>query len=96
MKLITFYLASLLFCSSSIAQERRTIGYGKTFASILSPLLSEEATISFPWSDSWDELNDRSSAPRIHPGYVAVVQVATEDDVQNTVRYSWLAWPCES
>lgn len=51
----------------------------------LTPLLSEDAVLSFPSSEAWDSLNQRASSPRVAPNYVAVVEVATEEDVQNTV-----------
>lgn len=51
----------------------------------LFPLLSKDAVISFPFSTSWDGLTERASTPRIAPDYIAVVEVATEKDVQETV-----------
>lgn len=52
---------------------------------LLTPQLSENATIIFPNSEKWDDVTHRAAAPRVHPGYLAVVDVAVEDDVVNTV-----------
>jgi hypothetical protein len=52
---------------------------------LLKPQLSENATIVFPNSKEWVEVTHRAAAPRVHPGYLAVVDVAVEDDVVNTV-----------
>jgi hypothetical protein len=52
---------------------------------LLTPQLSENATIIFPDSENWHEVTHRAAAPRVHPGYLAVVDVAAEDDVVNTV-----------
>jgi hypothetical protein len=51
----------------------------------LGSLLSTEAIITLPSSPRWSELVVRAAAPRIHPDFVAVVEVATEKDVQRTV-----------
>lgn len=51
----------------------------------LGLLLSEEAIITLPSSPRWSELIVRAAAPRIYPDFVAVVEVATEKDVQHTV-----------
>lgn len=51
----------------------------------LEPLLSPDAVLNFPSSDAWDRLTERYSAPRIAPDYLAIVEVATEEDVQNAV-----------
>ncbi|PHH78649.1 hypothetical protein CDD80_6541 [Ophiocordyceps camponoti-rufipedis] len=54
----------------------------------LGPLLSEGATVVSP---SWPEaapLLDRAAYPRISPGYAAIVQVKTEQDVQQTIKYA--------
>ncbi|KAK0611390.1 hypothetical protein B0T14DRAFT_540508 [Immersiella caudata] len=52
----------------------------------LGPLLSETATILTPASTGWDQT--RSSSPRIKPQFIASVEVATEKDVQETVKYA--------
>jgi len=52
----------------------------------LTPRLSEDATITFPGEPEWDELNIRAASPRVNPHYVAVVEVATEADVQETIK----------
>ncbi|GMG26461.1 unnamed protein product [Aspergillus oryzae] len=53
---------------------------------LLTPLLSENATIVFPDSEKWYDVTHRAAAPRVNPGYLAVVDVAAEDDVVNTVQ----------
>ncbi|KAL4976005.1 hypothetical protein BDW66DRAFT_151352 [Aspergillus desertorum] len=52
---------------------------------LLTPQLSENATIVFPDSDRWHDVTHRAAAPRVNPGYLAVVEVASEDDVVNYV-----------
>jgi hypothetical protein len=51
----------------------------------LGPLLSPGASITIPSGPDWDNLIARGSFPRVHPSYLAVVEVATEEDVQVTV-----------
>jgi hypothetical protein len=51
----------------------------------LGPLLSPGASITIPSGPDWDNLIARGSFPRVHPSYIAVVEVATEKDVQETV-----------
>ena len=51
----------------------------------LAPLLSEDSVVSFSFSPEWYGLTERASTPRVAPGYIAVVEVATEKDVQVTV-----------
>lgn len=53
---------------------------------LLMPQLSENATIIFPDSEKWYDVTHRAAAPRVNPGYLAVVDVAAEDDVVNTVH----------
>ncbi|CBF82228.1 hypothetical protein AN5258.2 [Aspergillus nidulans FGSC A4] len=53
---------------------------------LLKPQLSENATIVSPNSKEWVEVTHRAAAPRVHPGYLAVVDVAVEDDVVNTIK----------
>ncbi|KAJ5420631.1 hypothetical protein N7465_003150 [Penicillium sp. CMV-2018d] len=48
---------------------------------LLTPQLSVNATIVFPKSEKWYDVTHRAAAPRVNPGYLAVVDVATEDDV---------------
>lgn len=57
---------------------------------LLTPLLSENATIIYPDSNEWSDVTHRAAAPRVNPGYLAVVDVVAEDDVVNTVRYEVL------
>ncbi|EQL00722.1 FAD-binding, type 2 [Ophiocordyceps sinensis CO18] len=54
----------------------------------LAPLLSTEATIVLPSSPMAGPLLERVASPRISPGYVAIVEVATESDVQQTIKYA--------
>jgi hypothetical protein len=58
---------------------------GKAIQEELGPLLSENATIVLPSSPDAEDLLVRASSPRISPNYVAIVEVATEEDVQKTV-----------
>ncbi|GAQ44577.1 hypothetical protein AtubIFM56815_004752 [Aspergillus tubingensis] len=53
---------------------------------LLMPQLSENATIIFPDSEKWYDVTHRAAAPRVNPGYLAVVDVAAEDDVVNTIK----------
>jgi len=55
----------------------------------LGPLLFKQAAILTPASPEWNELLRRASTPRIHPGFVVVVDVAGEEDVQATVCTSY-------
>lgn len=64
---------------------------GKAIQKELGPLLSAGANIVLPSSPEADELLVRASTPRISPGYVAIVEVATEEDVQKTVGAHLLA-----
>lgn len=54
----------------------------------LAPLLSDGASLSFPGDSSWGELTARVAAPRVVPQFFAVVEVATEADVEHTVSRS--------
>jgi hypothetical protein len=54
----------------------------------LGPKLSENAAILLPSSNEWDDVIERASYPRINPDYKAVVEVATEADVEATVRFA--------
>ncbi|GKT67252.1 hypothetical protein ColTof4_13636 [Colletotrichum tofieldiae] len=53
---------------------------------LLTPRLSENATIVYPDSERWHDVTHRAAAPRVNPGYLAVVDVAAEDDVVNTIK----------
>lgn len=53
---------------------------------LLTPQLSGNAAIVYPDSEEWYNVTHRAAVPRVHPGYLAVVDVASEDDVVNTVR----------
>ncbi|KAL4907844.1 hypothetical protein BDW74DRAFT_189252 [Aspergillus multicolor] len=70
------------------AVPSRTSAQAKTalIKALLTPQLSENATIVFPDSERWEGVTHRAAAPRVNPGYLAVVNVASEDDVVNTIR----------
>ncbi|KUM62366.1 hypothetical protein ACN42_g4743 [Penicillium freii] len=53
---------------------------------LLTPQLSVNATIVFAKSEKWYDITHRAAAPRVNPSYLAVVDVATEDDVVNTIK----------
>ncbi len=59
---------------------------GKAIQKELGPLLSADAEIVLPSSPEAEDLLVRASTPRIAPSYVAIVEAATEEDVQKTVR----------
>jgi hypothetical protein len=52
----------------------------------LQPILSKNAKIVLPNGADWAELQIRGTSPRISPKYNVVVEVATEQDVVNTVQ----------
>jgi FAD/FMN-containing dehydrogenase len=54
--------------------------------SALKPQLSKEAIVTFPWDSRWETLQVTASTPRLSPDYSVVVEVATEIDVQTTVK----------
>ncbi|KAJ1322929.1 fumiquinazoline A oxidase [Microdochium nivale] len=54
----------------------------------LAPLLSGGASLSFPRDSSWGELTARVAAPRVAPQFFAVVEVATEADVEHTIKFA--------
>lgn len=83
MRLLTTLLAGLL-CHSLQASAAETSVADK-LKQRLGPLLSKDAVLNFPSSDSWGRLTERWAGPLIHPDYIAVVEVATEADVQNAV-----------
>ncbi|KAF2463779.1 FAD-binding domain-containing protein [Lindgomyces ingoldianus] len=57
-------------------------------ATSLGQQLSKDATIILPSNPLWDEVIARGSYPRVNPGYFVVVEVATESDVQKTVKFA--------
>jgi FAD/FMN-containing dehydrogenase len=73
----------LCACHGSLAFELADL---KLAASALKPKLSKGATITFPWDSRWDKLQIRGSYPRISPDYSVVVEVATESDVETTIK----------
>ena len=54
----------------------------------LRPRLSLHAAVILPGSDQYLTLEIRASSPRISPTFSAIVEVATEEDVQQTVSLS--------
>ena len=52
----------------------------------LRPLLSSNAVVSLPNSTRFSALEIRASSPRVSPGYGAIIEVATEKDVQIVVK----------
>ncbi|PPJ57765.1 hypothetical protein CBER1_00230 [Cercospora berteroae] len=58
-------------------------------AADLKPFLSEHAVVVLPGDkEEWGRLTARSSGPKISPGYLAIVEVAAEEDVQNVIHYA--------
>ncbi|KAG9258516.1 uncharacterized protein F5Z01DRAFT_670231 [Emericellopsis atlantica] len=81
--------ATLLHCLTAGAQAASYFPRGSHEVNVqsqLAPLLSEDAVITFPSSPDWDGLVERASTPRVAPGFLAVVEVATEEDVQQTIK----------
>lgn len=89
MRLIAQFVA-IVGVFGAFAQEIAAEGTDKNYAALvrkhLTPLLSKNATITYPGQPEWDELNLRAATPRVNPNYVAVVEVATEADVQHTIK----------
>ena len=77
-------ISSLIFL---VHRSSAVAGYDDLVRAIstLGPHLSKDASVTFPWDARWEELQTRGSSPRISPDYNAVVEVATEADVQKTV-----------
>lgn len=57
----------------------------------LVPRLSQEAAIVLPEDDTFATFLIRASSPRIQPSFYAIVEPATQEDVEETVRYSFPA-----
>lgn len=74
--LVQLLCSSMVFASNELQQV----------VSVLKPQLSKEATVTFPWDSQWKALQVRASTPRLSPDYSVVVEVATESDVQATVK----------
>lgn len=83
MKLLTTLLAGFLCHALQVTAEA---SLEDKLKQKLGPLLSRDAVLTFPESDAWDRLTERHSSPRLDPDYVAVVEVATEKDVQNSIK----------
>lgn len=58
---------------------------GNTIIKELGPMLSKGASIVLPSSPEGQSLQIRASTPRIAPRYAAIVEVASEGDVEKTV-----------
>ncbi|KAK3346361.1 hypothetical protein B0T25DRAFT_460893 [Lasiosphaeria hispida] len=54
----------------------------------LGPRLSGAASILAPSSPGWHQALVRATSPRINPAFVTSVEPATEQDVQETIKYS--------
>jgi len=65
-------------------QKRIELEFEDLLGEELAPLLSKDAVIVLPSSPRWDQLTARSSSPRIEPAYKVIVEVATEEDIQQT------------
>ncbi|OAA45676.1 FAD-binding, type 2 [Metarhizium rileyi] len=74
--------------SQANVQSHHTPPSYTTVAEELGPYLSSKANIVLPSSKQGQELQVRASTPRVQPGYVAIVQVASEKDVQETIKYA--------
>lgn len=51
----------------------------------LSPRLSEAASITPPGDDMYDAFLVRASSPRVRPAFSAIVEPATQQDIQHVV-----------
>ncbi|PHH92280.1 hypothetical protein CDD83_8094 [Cordyceps sp. RAO-2017] len=92
-----FHLAARLLLHGSAVWARAQTTYpapeprrgsGETIVKELGPLLSDGAAVLLPSSPAAAPLLERGAGPRISPDYVAIVEVATEGDVQETIRYA--------
>lgn len=54
----------------------------------LKSKLSQSANVISPSSSNWSTLVARASYPRVDPAYKVIVEVATEADIQATVKYA--------
>jgi hypothetical protein len=72
---------------SHLDELHQTIGCpcGRGIKVDLGPRLSKGARIALTDSPGWDVLTSRAATPRIRPSFIASVEVATEEDVQETV-----------
>ncbi|KAB8224369.1 hypothetical protein BDV33DRAFT_227228 [Aspergillus novoparasiticus] len=48
---------------------------------LLTPQLSKNATIVFPGSEKWYDVTHRAAAPRVNPGYLAVVDIKVANEI---------------
>lgn len=84
------FLCSFTSASASSVLTRRTCDANPVssahIAADLRPVLSKHAVVVLPDDqEKWSRLTARSSGPKINPGYLAIVEVAAEEDVQNVV-----------
>jgi FAD/FMN-containing dehydrogenase len=75
------WLVSLLISSTALASNDL-----QQVLSVLKPQLSKEAIVTFPWDSHWQDFQVTASTPRLSPHYSVVIEVASESDVQATVR----------
>ncbi|KAL5422518.1 hypothetical protein PMIN06_002054 [Paraphaeosphaeria minitans] len=61
-------------------------GHLNAATAALKPFLSQNASVILPIDKDWDALQIRGTSPRIHPNFNAIVEAATEEDVQKTVE----------
>ncbi|KAM4060379.1 FAD binding domain-containing protein [Hirsutella rhossiliensis] len=88
-------LVALLLANSAVAltatqhlTSQPRLDVEKTLVKHLAPRLSKDATIVLPSSPIAGPLLERATSPRISPGYAVIVEVATESDVQQTIKYA--------
>lgn len=67
--------------STAVPYTRHCYSIAVDLASSLSP----HAAILLPGNGSFHALEIRASSPRIEPTFTAIVEVATEEDIQQTV-----------
>ncbi|CAK1359516.1 unnamed protein product [Cercospora beticola] len=87
------FLCSFTSASASSVLTRRTCDANPVssaqIAADLRPFLSKHAVVVLPDDqEEWSRLTARSSGPKINPGYLAIVEVAAEEDVQNVIHYA--------
>lgn len=82
--LVSLWVCSVLSCPTG--DSCHAMHPGERVIKELGPQLSQHASIVLPSSDEGSNLLVRASTPRVAPAFVAIVEVATEQDVQKTVR----------
>lgn len=85
--LVALVLASRSAASTAMQQlaSQPRLESEQAIVNQLASLLSKDATLVLPSSPDAERLLGRVAAPRISPGYAAIVEAATEGDVQHTV-----------